>query len=412
VVLNGLARHGVWRFGFDDARGYAAADPGLHEVVAGRETCSSALVARRDSGERRAAWRSWSRTFSFSVGRNRDEMLRKTSTFLVRALTELRRQGAAWLETRDLLPDTDSLPSCRDARNVASLARIGAHVARRAVQKARYVEQWFLAFAFGEASANPADLCGFVHLVPPKDRFWADPFPVVRAGRCFVFFEELIFANGKAHISVVEVDREGRVSPARKVLERDCHLSYPFLVEEGGELYMIPETADAGVVEAYRCTDFPLVWQRERVLLEGVNAVDATLCKHDGRWWMFANAARAGASYNDELHLYSSESLLEGWEAHGANPVKSDVRSARPAGRIQKRNGRLYRPAQVCAPLYGAALAIHRIDTLSPTEYAESLVETLVPDAKDGFLGLHTINREGDFCVVDGFQRRPRLGRG
>lgn len=412
VVLDGLARHGVWRFGFDDARGYAASQPGLNEVADARDTCASALVVRRAGGERRAAWRSWSRTFAFSVGRNRDEMLRKTSTFLVRALTELRRQGEGWLDTRDLLADTDSLQASGDARNVRSLARIGASVTRRAVQKALYVEQWFLGFAFGEASANPADLSGFVHLVPPKDRFWADPFPVVRGGRCFVFFEELIFANGKAHISVVEVDRQGHVSPARKVLERDCHLSYPFLVEDGGELYMIPETAEAGVVEAYRCTDFPLQWQRERVLLQDVRAVDATVFRHDSRWWMFANSARPGASFNDELNLYSSESLLEGWEAHGANPVKSDVRSARPAGRIQKRGGKLYRPAQVCAPLYGSALAIHRIDTLSTTEYAETLVETVAPQAKQGILGLHTINREGDFCVVDGFLRRPRLGRG
>jgi hypothetical protein len=235
---------------------------------------------------------------------------------------------------------------------------------------------------------------------------------MVRGGRCYIFFEELMFATGKAHISVIEVDRSGRASPATKVLECDYHLSYPFLLEHEGHLFMIPETGNANVVEAYRCVEFPNVWKRERVLMRNIRAVDASFLTHEGRWWMFANAAPEGASLNDELHLFSSDHLFGNWEPHPGNPVKSDVRGARPAGRLYRRGGKVFRPAQVCVPVYGAGIAIHRIDRLDGRGYEEELVERIVPIEPEDVFGLHTINRAGDLCVVDAFMRRPRWAPG
>ena len=244
--------------------------------------------------------------------------------------------------------------------------------------------------------------------MPPSDRFWADPFPLVRGGRCYVFFEELLFATGKAHISVVEVDRAGHVSEPRPVLACDYHLSYPFLVEDEGELYMIPETAAANRVEMWRCMRFPHRWERQRCCWRTCARWTRPCSATTGRWWLFANVAAEGASLNDELHLYSAPSLAGPWAPHPANPVNSDVRSARPAGRIYRRNGRLFRPAQVCAPLYGSGWRIHRIEKLTEREYAERWWRRSSPDRTQGILGLHTLNREGDFCVVDGFVRRRR----
>jgi hypothetical protein len=97
------------------------------------------------------------------------------------------------------------------------------------------------------------------------------------------------------------------------------------------------------------------------------------------------------------------------WRPHPRNPVKSDARSARPAGALFSRNGALYRPAQVCVPRYGAGLAIHRILKLTPEDYAERLVERMLPPPESGLFGLHTMNRAGDLLVVDAFARRRRI---
>jgi hypothetical protein len=195
------------------------------------------------------------------------------------------------------------------------------------------------------------------------------------------------------------------------VLERDYHLSYPFLVEEEGQLYMIPESAENRTVEIYRCIDFPRKWRRERVLLDGLVAADATLHHADGRWWMFANVAANGAEIHDELHVFTSDSLLGDWQPHAGNPVKSDVRCSRPAGRLFTQAGKLYRPSQICAPLYGAGVVLQRVTRLDDV-FEEHEERRIVPAAGEGVLGLHTINRAGDLSVTDAFVRRPRLRLG
>jgi hypothetical protein len=144
------------------------------------------------------------------------------------------------------------------------------------------------------------------------------------------------------------------------------------------------------------------------VLLRGARYVDATLHRAGDRWWMFVNAGADGTELHDELHLFYADSLLGEWRPHARNPVKSDVRSARPAGRLYERDGVLYRPAQICAPLYGTGISVNRVLELSPEAYAEQEEQRVLPTHPAGLLGLHTVNRAGDLVVVDGFMRRPR----
>jgi hypothetical protein len=284
-----------------------------------------------------------------------------------------------------------------------------SRVAQRAVEKVTQLEQWSLGFRFVDIEPWSGSLEGFHRLHPPGDGFWADPFALQRSGKSYIFFEDLPDRGGRAHISVVEVDRQGRASAPTRVLERDYHLSYPFLVEDGGELYMVPESAENRTIEIYRCVDFPHRWRRERVLLDNVFAADATLHRADGRWWMFANVSANGAEIHDELHVFTSERLLDGWEPIACNPVKSDVRGARPAGRLFNQGGKLYRPAQICAPLYGSGIALQRVTRLDQRGYAEEEERRIVPAEREGLLGLHTINRAGDLSVIDAFARRPRM---
>lgn len=394
------ARYGVWRFEVD----------GTSEVVNGEPMSGSALVARFGEGRpARVAYQSWSRTYPFSVSRNRNQVLRKTGEFAARALRELQRGGGSWLA------------GCKELTHVArpcaepglrDLARVASRVAGRVLDKALHIEQWSLAFAFGREVS--ADLRGFTRLVPPKDRDWADPFAIERNGRYYVFFEELPYAAGKAHISMIEVTRDGRTSEPQRVLERDYHLSYPFIFEVDGELYMLPETAGNGTLELYRCVDFPLAWKFERILMSDVRLVDASLyrerCGAADRWWMFANAAPQGSGmFDDELHLFHAAHPLGEWRPHPKNPVKSDARGARPAGALFTRQGTLYRPAQVCVPRYGAGMALQRVLKLSPTDYVERQAQRLLPSEDSGLAGLHTMNRAGDLLVVDAFMRRKRL---
>lgn len=392
--LEGRARLGTWRYAVD----------GRREVAAGEMLTPVRLeVSLPGHGPRRVAYASWSRTYPLSMARNRAGLLAKASALAARALREASLGGRAWLESCPPAPQHE-----QGAVGALGVARIGARIAARAVTKALYVDQWSLAFAFGR-EPNAA-LEGFTRILPPPDRDWADPFALERDGRWYVFFEELPYAAGKAHISMIELDAAGRWSAPVRVLERDYHLSYPFLLEHEGELYMIPETGQNRTVELYRCVDFPRRWRLERVLIDGVRCVDATLHRGTRRWWMFANVAPGESRvFDDELHIFHAPGLFAEWQPHAANPVKSDVRCARPAGAVYARDGALYRPSQICAPRYGAGLCLNRIVRLTAEEFSERPVERLLPPAGSGLLGMHTVNRAGALVVVDAFSRRRRF---
>ncbi len=401
-LLDGIASCGVWRYAFD----------GLGEVAAGEPLTGARIVARLAAGgPSRIACESWSRTYPLSAARNRAELLHKASEFPARALRDAQRSGRTWLEQCRVYREPAAV-SRESGNGSTAILRIGTRIARRAVQKALSVDQWFLAFKLGNGAPDAgldASLEGFTRLLPPRDRDWADPFALEKGGRHYVFFEELPRAAGKGHIAMLEIDAQGGCSQPARVLERDYHLSYPCVFEHEGALYMIPETAQNGTVELYRCTDFPSGWKLEARLLSGVRLVDATVHRGADRWWLFANAAAGGSRvFDDELHLFHAPALLGPWEPHRRNPVKSDARGARPAGRLFWRNGTLHRPAQICVPRFGAGIALQRVLRLTPQDYFERQVERILP-ADPGLLGLHTVNRAGHLTVVDGFTRRRRI---
>jgi hypothetical protein len=85
------------------------------------------------------------------------------------------------------------------------------------------------------------------------------------------------------------------------------------------------------------------------------------------------------------------------------NPVKTDVRSSRPAGAFVRVDGELYRPAQDCALRYGSAIAINRVVALDEQRFREEVAFVLRPDPNGPFPdGMHTINGLGDVTVIDG----------
>jgi hypothetical protein len=394
AALDGIARCGVWRWRVD----------GESEVMSGDPLSSCGLSVRLAAGAvPRLAYQSWSRTYPLSVARNRRELLEKAAEFPLRALRELQRSGREWLEQCQPLVEQKGVSS-------ASVFPIAKRILERGIQKAVSQDTWSLAFRFGPSRAVPADLKGFTRIPSPAGATWADPFALHKDGRYYVFFEEIPRGAAKGHISMLELKPDGTWSAPVRVLERDYHLSYPFLLEHEGALLMIPETAQARRVEAWRCVEFPSRWRLERVLIDGVRLVDATLARAGERWWMLANgAAGEGRIFDDELHIFHAAAPFSEWRAHRRNPVKSDVRSARPAGALFWRNGALHRPAQVCSPLYGAGLSINRVLRLTPDDYAERETRRIVPAGKGGLLGLHTFNRAGDLTVVDAFTRQRRF---
>lgn len=289
--------------------------------------------------------------------------------------------------------------------------------ARRAGRKADKLEergwrqQWFL--LAGNSSAREWVAPQPQHMsaiYPPANTFWADPFAWERDGRRFIFFEDFPFATWRGRISVMEVDAKARpLGEPVPVIEEDHHLSYPFLFEHEGELYMMPEKAEVKRLDLYRCVEFPHRWEVVKTLLNNIKIADATLFEHEGRWWIFAAAKHAGARINESLFAWYADSpLSDTWTPHPANPLVRDFSRGRPGGRIfHDHKGRLLRPSQNCVRRYGHGLNLSEIKTLTPTAYAEEELWTLSGEDAGAWRAMHHLDWHGGLLVMDAQRLLP-----
>ena len=171
---------------------------------------------------------------------------------------------------------------------------------------------------------------------------------------------------------------------------------------------MIPESSASKTIQLYRAIKFPERWVLEKILMEDIDAADTTLFFFRQKWWLFTNIKESDGCTNwDELFLfYTNNPLNDKWQFHPQNPIISDVRKARPAGKIFQNDDAIYRPSQNSAGRYGYGLKMNRILKLSETEYEEIEVKSLQPDWDKNILGVHSFNKEKNLTVIDGKYRR------
>jgi hypothetical protein len=295
----------------------------------------------------------------------------------------------------------------RSAKNVARAA------ARRAYQLCCHGSHWRVGWRFAEPGNDVwtrRDLSGarWNVLADPVDHFYADPFPLTWQGRDYLFFEDLDHKTEKGIISAVVFDEAGRPGPAVPVLEEPWHLSYPSLIEWGGQIFMIPESSANRDIALYRAVDFPLRWERHAVLVEGIQAADATVVEHDGLLFMFAVVRDGYGGYSDTLAIWWSTDLFGPWRPHPENPVLVDDRTARPAGNFLRQNGKLYRPVQDCRRSYGAALGFMKVTRLDREGFAQESEGAISGGPSWPGKRLHTLNYNGHLEAIDGFTLRPK----
>ena len=403
------ARHGVWSYEIGKATvsGFEPGE-GWDVLVSNKVTESVLRIRNSDSDPGVIAYKSYSTTNDRSIEDNASSILWKALYFIPRKLEELHRVGKDEFYTR--LRKENPVPADTETRKLEepSTWKFAALLWIKLVQKTKrkwrvtfFLQQWFLMYKFGPMEAPIAE--GLSRLMPPKDRFWADPFVVFRDNRYYIFFEECVLDDGNGIISVLALNQDGTFDSPVPVLSKNYHLSYPFIFEHEDELYMMPESCKNRTVDLYKCKKFPYEWEYCANLLNGRRLVDPTLLFWNDRWWLFANSVcNDNASTWDELHLYFSDSLFsENWIEHPKNPIVSDVRSARPAGKIYSRDGRLYRPSQNSSGHYGYGLNISEICTLSETDYEEKIVERIEPAPDGEILSIHTLNYDHGLIVAD-----------
>ncbi len=234
---------------------------------------------------------------------------------------------------------------------------------------------------------------------PKNSMFSADPFLFNdKNGDSNIIFENYDYRERKGKISSAIIDKENKI--IHDVIEEDYHLSFPFIFNNNNNIYCIPESFENNQISLYKYDESCEKFQFIKPLIENIAAVDTILFKHENLWWLFFTKKDL-PSVN--LYAHYSEEFDGIFKEHKNNPIKIDIRSSRPAGAPFYYNNKLCRPAQDCAKTYGDKVHIMQIEKLSPTEFKEKIIETIMPVENSKFYrGIHTINSDGKNTVIDG----------
>lgn len=421
-AVAGLGRQGCWRFRFGPPDASAAGDPVAAFVAAALagHTSVSVALAQHDGAPLRVG------AFGLAPHVLRTSAAAAASSFTAWPAwcAEALARGSHHDDAPFGASPAFDAPEPVAAASPLAAAGLATRAARELGRRALWAEVWNI----GLAQVSPAQVvaeaglgdvrwldergpAGPRALVAPR-AFAADPFLYDAGDHAVCLFEALDYDTNRGWIAAVDVPQAGADPAAgppaeRTVFQNEWHWSYPFVLVDGGETYCVPETADAGGVLLHRLT--PAGFEQEADLLPGVAALDSTIVRHDGRYWLFCTL-RDGPLLNTALHLFVADHLTGPYRPHRHNPVKLDIRSARPAGTIFAIDGVLYRPGQDCGEEYGAALVIHRIDELSEGAFRETPVAVLRPSAPYG-AGLHTLSFGGGWAAIDAKRHAfsPRL---
>ena len=227
---------------------------------------------------------------------------------------------------------------------------------------------------------------------PSNTQYLADPF-FIDSNR--IIAELYDYKKGKGRLSQIEL-----TSNTRKDWGTEYHMSYPYTFEHQGTQYLVPESFEENNVSLYTISQENNAIEKLSVLLPGFKGIDPSLIFYHGLWWLFVNRKDQP---NVHLYLYYSSQLEGPYIPHPLNPVKSDIRSSRPAGKLFLDKEKLIRPAQDSIPHYGAAVRIMEVTKLSEKDFEEK--EILKLGAVKGTVfsrGLHTINFHKQFLLIDG----------
>lgn len=400
------ARYGIWSFHHADNDVVRGGPPGFWEIILGESNIGitlQELTPELDGG--RIIDKAYS-NISYSYIKNRFQIQEDSVSLLIKNLKKLK--------TNEYCPKksiTYSGPLYRSPNLRVLLVYLfkfyihyfqstSKKIKSRVFRK-RY-NRWNL--FIGEGSFLEATLFRLKRIKPNRNEFWADPFIFSYRNNNYVFFENYSYTEKKGKISCGIIQGKNIVDVV-DVLNLDYHLSYPFIMQEDNEIFMIPETSANKRLEVFRCIEFPHRWEPFSSAFDGELVCDAHIFKDNhNQKWLFLNKSKGTTSTDLELYIYKIDSLkLNEIIPHKQNPVIIDSRTARNGGEIFHYNNKIYRPSQYNGDgIYGRGLNINKIEKLTLDEYKEITVLKALPNFHKRLVGTHHLHQIENLFIIDG----------
>lgn len=242
----------------------------------------------------------------------------------------------------------------------------------------------------------------------------ADPFLFVNNDTLYLFFEEMLFERGLGVIKMISTtDLIHWTAPLQITHEPKTHFSYPFIFENNGSIYMMPETGCDHNIRLYRATDNSLSnFVRDKTIvsrdnIDEINSItfdfaDSCILHHKEKYYLFTSIYKDNTYY---LHLYVSDRFDGNYTQHPCSPIAIGNDTARCGGAIFSIDNILLRPCQDCTKVYGGQLHLRQIKELTPTSYIEeecrnNIIPQEIPFFREGGHHLNIVDFKGKTIIA------------
>lgn len=368
--LIALPRNGVWALHAGDPESYPGSIPGFWEMHHHEPVMGVALLRLGGSqGPDRVLEQGWFRTAGHSLPALLEHVLPHAADWMARTCRSI-RSGRSKAEGTPLVASDKAhvepgnaemlsflVAGHREVRHIPqhewNIGILYAPITTLLTERPSLNVRWLPAPGPGQSRETPAG-----HVVD-------DRLNVLYCKRN---------ATGNGVISRLRPRRDNVLKRSRTMLENEHDLSYPCVIQHNGQILVLPGSS-AGRLDLYRVDEANEALEFVRTILDEPLCAP-TLFQHHGRWWLFGTSP---SKPDTHLHIFHSPDIEGPWLPHTGNPVKMDVRSARPAGTPFIHQGVLYRPAADDSEGPGHSVALMRILELSPTSFREERVRTIGP---------------------------------
>jgi len=409
-ILN-AAKYGVWSYHHDDETIYRGVPTGFWEIMFG-DPVNAAILQRLtdklDSGV--VLHKAFFATISHSWQANLNNVLQNSTEWPLQVCTKIDNGNTEFL-SKVSNPDSRIYKMPDNLRTMHFFLKLILNKLKFQYRDLFLTEKWNVGIIplpadslirKGEYSIPEPT---WLDLDKKKSVYYADSFGVVKDDFIHILCEKYDFNHPKGVLTSVLVDKHScRIIDEKQALDKPYHLAYPFLFENKGEYYCIPESSDIKSIDLYTYNLLSGKLLFKQTLISDIQAVDSSLFEYNGLWWLSFTDKKAT---NERLHIWYASEMLGPYTPHANNPVKVDVRSSRPAGNPFVLNGDLMRPAQDCSLRSGRRVCINKVLKLNPTDFVEIPYAILNPAFNSNYKqGMHTFNALNQVIIVDGKQER------
>lgn len=206
----------------------------------------------------------------------------------------------------------------------------------------------------------------------------------------FLFVEAFDKNENIGKLAVLKFNGE-EFSDFQIILEKDYHLSYPYVFEYNKQYYMIPETSGNNCIELYISETFPYKWKKIKTIFEG-KYVDTSVCNLDKEKFLLY-------SYDlENKKLMKSILNMDNFSIDNIELTNDTNNALRAGGNIFPHKDGNVRALQNNEYFYGQKLNI--IDDNNNIIFKIDPRDILTNDKKI-YKRLHTYSKSGEFEAID-----------